>query len=338
VLEFAVKEPVSVADAIEGDVRVLFVRFCVPVSVATVESIAIVTAPEPSNDDPESPVPIVRGFVVDAFMLIAAEPSKVTPFMLLATASFVAVSALPVTLPVSAPTNPVDVTDVRPARVVAVAPSAIFVEPTVKLGLVNPEFGIVDTELITPEPEVVTYPDVVNGSVTVPVNVGDDVVAIPVTAPVEPFTLSTPVLAIVTAPEPLYEVPERPVPIVSAFRLDPSDTPEIVEFVSPAFGIVATLEITPAEVVVTYPEVVSGSVTVPVNVGEAFVASPDIDPPSETAVPFMLIEEFVRLELAILEIVFDKPEIVLFVSVSLVARPTRVSVDVGNVSVPALLI
>jgi len=183
--------------------------------------------------------------------VIAAEPSNATPLILRGVASVVAVEALPVTLPVRAPVNPVDVTDVRPARVVDDAPSAIAVVPTVTLELVKPAFGIVATELITPDEEVVTYPDVVSGSVTVPVNVGDAVVAIPVTAPVEPFTLSTPVLAIVTAPEPLYEVPERPVPIVSAFRLDPSDTPEIVEFVSPEFGIVATLETTPAEVVVT---------------------------------------------------------------------------------------
>ena len=223
--------------------------------------------------------------------VIAAEPSNATPLILRGVARAVAVEALPVTLPVSAPVKAVDDTEVSPASVVDDAPSAIAVVPTVTLELVKPAFGIVATELITPDEEVVTYPDVVSGSVTVPVNVGDAVVAIPVTAPVEPFTLSTPVLAIVTAPEPLYEVPERPVPIVSAFRLDPSDTPEIVEFVSPEFGIVATLEITPPEVVVTYPAVVSGSVTVPVNVGEAFVASPDTDPPSETAVPFIVIAE-----------------------------------------------
>ena len=155
--------------------------------------------------------------------------------------------------------------------------------------------------------------------------------------------------ATVTAEDPSKDVPVNPVPIVRAFVVDaftvvdpPSDTLNpltvIVEFVSPEFGIVATLEITPAEVVVTYPAVPRGSVTVPVNVGEAFVASPDTDPPSGIAEPFILIEELVRLELAILEIVFDEPEIVLFVSVSLVPRPTSVSVDVGNVSVPVLLI
>jgi hypothetical protein len=95
--------------------------------VATVESIAIVTAPEPSNDVPERPVPIVRAFVVDAFTVIAAEPSNAIPFILRGVARVVAVEALPV----SAPVNPVDVTDVNPARVVEEAPNAIAVVPIV---------------------------------------------------------------------------------------------------------------------------------------------------------------------------------------------------------------
>ena len=41
------------------------------------------------------------------------------------------------------------------------------------------------------------------------------------------------------------------------------------EFVNPALGIVATEPSTPPDVVVTYPAVVNGVVTVPVNVGEA---------------------------------------------------------------------
>ena len=74
------------------------------------------------------------------------------------------------------------------------------------------------------------------------------------------------------------------------------------------------------------------------NVGEAFVASPDTDPPSDIEFPFMLIEEFVRLVLPILDKVFVEPEIDLFVNVSVVALPTNVSVDVGSVSVPVLVI
>ena len=111
-----------------------------------------------------------------------------------------------------------------------------------------------------------------------------------------------------------------------------------LELVNPEFGIVATLEITPPEVVVTYPAVVSGSVTVPVNVGEAFVASPDTDPPSETAFPLIVILEFVRLVLPIFDKVFVEPEIDLLVNVSVVALPTNVSVDVGRVNVPVLVI
>ena len=44
--------------------------------------------------------------------------------------------------------------------------------------------------------------------------------------------------------------------------------------------------------------------------------------------------ELERLELPILDNVFEAPEIVLFVSVSVVALPTNVSVDVGKVIVP----
>ena len=43
--------------------------------------------------------------------------------------------------------------------------------------------------------------------------------------------------AMVTAPDPLYELPDRPVPIVRAFRFDPRATPEIVLFVSAMFGM-----------------------------------------------------------------------------------------------------
>jgi len=45
-------------------------------------------------------------------------------------------------LPVSAPTKVVDVTDVRPANVVTVAPSATLVEPIVTLLFVSAPFGI----------------------------------------------------------------------------------------------------------------------------------------------------------------------------------------------------
>ena len=50
----------------------------------------------------------------------------------------VAVSALPV----KAPTNDVEVTELNPARVVAVLPKEIFVEPIVTLELVKAPLGI----------------------------------------------------------------------------------------------------------------------------------------------------------------------------------------------------
>ena len=54
----------------------LFVNVCVPVNVATVESMAIVTAAPPLNDVPLSPVPMVSAFVVLA--VIVADPPNAT--------------------------------------------------------------------------------------------------------------------------------------------------------------------------------------------------------------------------------------------------------------------
>jgi hypothetical protein len=57
--------------------------------------------------------------------------------MVLDVCNVVAVDALPV----SAPTNVVELTEVRPSIVVAVAPSEIEVEPTVTALLTRPAFG-----------------------------------------------------------------------------------------------------------------------------------------------------------------------------------------------------
>ena len=61
-------------------------------------------------------------------------------------------------------------------------------------------------------------------------------------------------------------------------------------------------------------------------------------PPSETEEPLIVMLEFVKLELPILLKVLLDPDIVLLVRVSVVARPTKVSVLVGRVRVPVLLI
>jgi hypothetical protein len=63
--------------------------------------------------------------------------------------------------PVRAPVNVVAATDVRPARVVEVAPKAIEVEPIVTVLFVSAPFGIAVNE--APEPEKVA-------AVTVPVS------------------------------------------------------------------------------------------------------------------------------------------------------------------------
>ena len=87
-----------------------------PVKVATVESIAIVTAPDPLNEVPLKPVPIVNALVVLAVMVILAEPLNETPFIVLAVCKVVAVEALP---------------DKAPAKVVAVNAFvlALYVNP-----------------------------------------------------------------------------------------------------------------------------------------------------------------------------------------------------------------
>ena len=55
-----------------------------PVNVTTLESIAIVTAPEPLNDVPLNPVPIVKELVVFAVTVISADPLNDTPLIVLA--------------------------------------------------------------------------------------------------------------------------------------------------------------------------------------------------------------------------------------------------------------
>jgi hypothetical protein len=68
------KESVSIAYVLEFEesgltlgVTRLFVKVCVPDNVATVLSIAIVTAVEPLKLVPDNPVPIVKAFVVVPF-------------------------------------------------------------------------------------------------------------------------------------------------------------------------------------------------------------------------------------------------------------------------------
>jgi hypothetical protein len=59
-------------------------------------------------------------------------------------------------------------------------------------------------------------------------------------------------------------------------------------------------------------------------------------PPRETGVPLSVMLELVKDALPILDKVLFAPLIVLFVRVSVVALPTKVSVAVGRVTVPVL--
>lgn len=88
---------VSSISLIKGDVIVLFVSVCVPVSVATVESIAIVTALEPLYDVPDKPVPMVKA--LDAVAVTVTEPPKLTDEPLIVMALLVRL-ALPMLLKV----------------------------------------------------------------------------------------------------------------------------------------------------------------------------------------------------------------------------------------------
>ena len=90
-----------------------------------------------------------------AVIVILALPSKATPFIFFVAANLVAVLALPVkspvtlpvTLPVKAPVNPVELTELNPAKEVVVAPNAIFVVPIVKALFDNLLFGILPANL-----------------------------------------------------------------------------------------------------------------------------------------------------------------------------------------------
>lgn len=85
--------------------------------------------------------------LASAVTVMSAEPSNATPLIFLVAANLVAVEALPV----SPPTKVVEVTDVRPARVVDDAPNEIAVVPTVTDELVRLELAIFDNVLVEPE-------------------------------------------------------------------------------------------------------------------------------------------------------------------------------------------
>ena len=102
---FFVASTSSIKD-VEASVKLLFVRVCVPLKVATVESIAIVTAPEPLNEVPERPVPIVSALVVLAVIVAEAPSAMLEPLTVTEELTNFALVILPasmvfVTVPVS---------------------------------------------------------------------------------------------------------------------------------------------------------------------------------------------------------------------------------------------
>ena len=83
------------------------------------------------------PVKVVAAAVIVMF----AEPSNETPLIVCGVVR-VAADVADEAFPVSAPTNVVEVTDVKPAMVVADVPRAILVEPIVIDEFVSAPFGI----------------------------------------------------------------------------------------------------------------------------------------------------------------------------------------------------
>ena len=82
----------------------------------------------------------------DSAPVTLAEPLKFWPQIVRVLASVVAVSALPV----NAPTKLVDVTELRPARVVAVEPNEMLVEPIVTELLVNEPLPMLVSVFVAP--------------------------------------------------------------------------------------------------------------------------------------------------------------------------------------------
>ena len=111
-----------------------------PFAVIAPVTVKAVNVPTDVNEDAVTPDANVAPDRVPAaaVTVIAAEPSKFTPLIALAVANVVAVDALPV----NAPVNPVEVTDDKPAIVVADEPNEIAVEPIVIELLVKELFPI----------------------------------------------------------------------------------------------------------------------------------------------------------------------------------------------------
>ena len=126
-------------------------------------------------------------------------------------------------------------------------------------------------------------------------------------------------------------------------------------FVNALFGKLVTVFVDPLMDLLVKVSVVARPTSVSVVVGSVNVAEPFLideivgvvnvklatigtESPREIFVVPKVIELFVNALFGISVSVFVDPLIDLFVNVSVVARPTNVSVDVGNVNVPVLTI
>ena len=185
-----------------------------------------------------------------AVTVMSAEPSNATPLMFFVAASFVAVLALPVKVPVKL----VEVTELKPVTEVTVPPNVMVVEPKIvvlfancpfvmpaielKFAVVNPVAEIVPEAIEIPEPAV-------NGACTF----------VPITKP--KFALAS---AAVVAP-----VPPLAISIVDALQVPEVIVPTVAKLVNDVKVVFDVAVMLPAVVAVVALPRKLGAVTSCVN-------------------------------------------------------------------------
>jgi hypothetical protein len=103
--------------------------------------------------------------------------------------------------------------------------------------IVLPEIVIVDPSTVTPPSvDVVAVGNAYGVNVNTPPLYDNASVPAELDVTLNRFLTAVVSRAIVTAPEPLYEVPVNPVPNVNVFKFEPRETPEIVLFARAELG------------------------------------------------------------------------------------------------------
>jgi hypothetical protein len=256
--------------------------------------IAWVVPAVPEND---TPVPADTG-------VIAVLPSNVIPWIVVALANFVAVGALDTNAYVSAAVLD-SIPVVAPVITVARADNAgpitglivTLLEVFESYAPLKLRATVVDVAPVLAAAAELRVP-----ALTVIVEVDADVILPYVSTAITGIAVELPYVAAVTpeaarvavtAAEPLYDVPVKPVPRVSVFRLFPRVTPEIVDAASLLTAIAAdapisALRIVPSAIIVPVTVPVSPVVTtVPVVAGRVIVTPPAVPDAFIVAVPLV---------------------------------------------------